>query len=698
MINEKHQATRPNQAKATIHLLRPQLLEHQYRYHALARPTISNAAYDAMLHKLEALETAFPQFNSPSSPTQKIGAEPLPFFSKVEHKTSMLSLANAFDLQDLHHFENSLLNMEHFATFDADEKFEYCVELKIDGVAISLIYEKGTLVQAATRGNGNIGENVIANAHTIGDIPLHIPLPVLKEIAQDRDHTLERIEIRGEVFMTHTGFAQLNRQMKEYGKKLFSTPRNAAAGSLRQLDSRVTGRRPLQFAPHGLGYCGDGQIFRSQSMFLDNLSRLGFSTTTYVRHKPVQGIEEAYTESQAMLEARNTYPYEVDGTVIKINDYHQQKLAGCRTKSPRWGVAYKFPADEKETTVEDICFQVGRSGIVTPIAKLAKVWLGGVQVQSATLHNIAEMKKKGIHIGSQVTVKRAGDVIPYIVGIQKHQAPEETTAVKIPVQCPACSALLVYDKGNVRLRCPMRISCKAQKMASLVHFASRDAMGICGLGPSTAKRLLNHLETFFDIGDLYSIREEELLGLERFEKISAQKLLGQIEQSKQAGLGCLLYALGIDGIGVSLAKTIADKYRSMDNLIGASITSLEETNFVGPIIAHNIREFLHNNSTNRRVLEKLKRAGVSFKTARREERPATLSPSLEGKTFALSGTLSKPRHAIKAQLEERGAKVVSTISPTTILVCGENPGSKLAKAKSCGADILNEEGLRTMLW
>ena len=696
-MDDKHQSMQSDQDQETIQLLRHKLLKHQHCYHTLDRPIISDAEYDDMLRRLEDLEIAS-SLSSPNTPTQNVGADILPAFSKFEHKTPMLSLANAFDLDDLKYFERSLLNMEHFAKFRNNERIEYCVELKIDGVAITLIYAKGILVQAATRGNGKIGENVTANARTINDIPSHIPLSVLKDIARDKACSLERIEIRGEVFMTYERFEQMNCQTTKCGRNPFSNPRNTAAGSLRQLDSQVTGRRQLLFAPHGLVGCSDGHIFGSQSTFLDNLGPLGFST--YVQQKTVRGIKEAFSACQAMLKARNTYPYGVDGVVIKINNYHLQKLAGCRTKSPRWGVAYKFPSDEKETTVEDVCFQVGRSGVVTPIAKLTEVWIGGVRVQSAILHNIAEMKKKNIRIDSRVTVKRAGDVLPYIIGVQKNKTHADTVAVDIPHLCPSCSAPLVFDEGNIRLRCQMRMSCKAQMEGCLVHFASRDAMGIHGLGLSTAKRLLSNLEVLRDVGDLYSISKEYLLGLGRFGEISAKNLLSQIEQSKQAGLGRLLYALGINSVGFVLAKTIADECCSMDNLLKTSVESLVKIDNIGPTVAHNICEFLHTDE-NLCILEKFRSAGVSFVKVGRSkvemsEEPAP--PHLRvGKVFVLSGTLSQPRREIKAQLEKKGAKVVSSVSSNATLVCGENPGSKLAKARNCGAAIIDEEGLRAML-
>ena len=705
--------------KDEVENLRKILREYNHHYFELDAPIVSDAKYDELMLRLQQLEKQYPHLYYTDSPTQSVGYYPTKSFKKRVHKTPMLSLSNAFSYKALNDFAQ---NISKFSVAQKTPIFtkdvEYCAELKIDGLATTLIYENGELVSATTRGNGTVGEDVTANVRTIKDIPLRLKISDRKMLTQTpgddsvpeghRCTTLFRgareitspicipklLEIRGEVFMTKNGFLSLNKSMELKSVKQFANPRNAAAGSLRQLDARVTAGRPLFFAPHGLGVFSEDFACSRQSEFLDILISLGFSS--YLKQKIMIRIEDSFTLCDQILEDKERLDYEIDGVVIKVNSLSLQNLLGNRARSPRWGIAYKFASYEKATIIKDVQFQVGRSGILTPVAILQPVLIGGVTIRHATLHNCAEIQRKDICVGDTVLVKRAGDVIPKVTKVLLDKRNDKVSKIQLPCSCPSCSSQLKLDETGMHLRCNNRVDCPDQKKGALTHFCSRDAMNIRGVGDKIASRILTSTK-FHDVSDLYKLTLDDLCHLERMGKLSAKNLIVEIEQSKEAGFANLLFALGIDEVGVTAAKNIALRCKNLDQLLRMNIEQLEEIQDIGSVTARHIVDFF-GYQHNERVIENLRSSGVSFDDNSVNTDNINMETPLADQSFVITGKFMQPRHEIKKILEDKGAKVLSAVSRNvTAVISGENSGSKVSKARLLGIKILGEKELTTLL-
>ena len=655
--------------------LRRQIDYHNYRYYVLDDPEIPDSEYDRLMRELQELEAAHPELITPDSPTQRVGAQPLKEFAEVRHAIPMLSLGNAFSDGEMADFDErvrKLLNVE---------QIEYSAEPKLDGLAISLRYEKGVLVQGATRGDGHRGEDVTSNVRTIGAIPLRL-------LGEGWPAVLE---VRGEIFMPKKGFEELNRRARKKGEKTFANPRNAAAGSLRQLDPKITATRPLSFYAYGWGELSVEKLGDSYSDAMAVIKEYGLPVSPEL--KVVQELQGCLDYFDAMARKRDSLDYEIDGVVFKVNDLQQQERLGFVSRAPRWAIARKFPAQEALTVVKDVEFQVGRTGAVTPVARLDPVEVGGVTVRNATLHNMDEVKKKDVHIGDTVYVRRAGDVIPEIVRVLPERRPKTAREVVLPKHCPVCGSDVIKPEGEAVARCTGGLYCPAQRKEAIKHFASRRAMDIEGLGDKLVEQLVEQ-ELIHDPADLYSLTREQLMGLERMGEKSAQNLLDALERSKETTLAHFLYALGIREVGEATSQTLAQQFGSLEALEKASEEELQETPDIGPIVAAHIAAFFHQ-PHNREVIDKLLQAGIHWPAV---ETPSEEKLPLKGKTFVLTGSLSRPRSEIKAELQALGAKVAGSVSrKTDYVVAGEAAGSKLAKAEELGITILDEEQLDELL-
>lgn len=665
-------------AAARIQALRDEINHHNRLYYVFDTPEISDAEYDRLMRELQALESQHPDLITPDSPTQRVGDTPLEGFEEVLHQVPMLSLDNAFGEEEMADFERRVRDR---LKLPATDQLLYLAEPKLDGLALNLRYERGRLVRGATRGDGTRGEDVTANVRTIKAIPLRLEGTDCPEV----------LEVRGEVFMPRRGFELLNQRAREAGEKTFVNPRNAAAGSLRQLDPRITAKRPLTFYAYGFGEVSAGPLAGSQSACMGRLRDWGLPVSPLF--EVVRGVEGCINYFRGILEKRDDLPYDIDGVVFKVDDLDLQDRLGFVSRAPRWAIAYKFPAQEEMTRVEAIEFQVGRTGAVTPVARLQPVFVGGVTVSNATLHNMDEVARKDVRPGDTVVVRRAGDVIPEVVSVVLEKRPDGSRAVKLPVHCPVCGSEIDKPEGEAVARCSGGLYCPAQRREALKHFASRRALDIEGLGDKLLEQLVDqHLVS--NPADLYALSLEQLSGLERMAEKSAQNLLDALEKSKLTTLARFLYALGIREVGEATAQSLAVQFGTLEAIQQADEAQLQETPDVGPVVAVHIAAFFRQ-AHNREVIDALLKAGIHWPEV---ERVSADRLPLLGKTLVITGTLSRPRDDIKEALEALGAKVAGSVSKKTdYVIAGEAAGSKLAKAESLGVSVLDEAGLRKLL-
>ncbi len=741
----------PNDILAQAERLRAEIEHANHQYYVLDDPDIPDSEYDRLLRQLQALEADYPDLVTPDSPTQRVGAAPLESFAEALHRVPMLSLANALSAEEMSAFDRRV--RERLGL----EQVEYVGEPKLDGLAISLLYEDGRLERAATRGDGYRGEDVTSNVRTIGAVPLRLKgsgWPTL-------------LEVRGEVYFPKKEFEAFNERMREEGGKVFANPRNAAAGSLRQLDPRITAQRPLTMFCYGIGQVEGGQLPDTHSATMARLGEWGLRVQPELA--VLDGLQACVDYHRRLGERRDDLDYDIDGVVFKVNGYGQQQELGFVSRAPRWAVAYKYPAQEALTTVQAVEFQVGRTGAVTPVARLEPVSVGGVTVSNATLHNMDEMHRKDVRPGDTVFVRRAGDVIPEVVRILPERRPEGAEPVGLPRQCPVCGSEVIKPEGEAVARCSGGLYCAAQRKEAIKHFASRRAMDIEGLGDKLVEQLVEE-ELIHDPSDLYRLELAQLAGLERMAEKSAQNLLDALQRSKSTSLARFLFALGIREVGEATAQALAEHFGELDALMntpeadfivtrgiegigpgtaeniviaaareggesaesaleqwleGRKIAGLkqeaaqrlaerfptlgdlrqaEEADLrfektsrvegVGPVVAAHIAAFFHQ-AHNRQVIAKLRAAGIDWEAPAPQ---ATAEQSLAGKTIVLTGTLSRPRNEVKEQLQALGAKVTGSVSKKTdYLIAGADAGSKLAKAEQLGVEVLDEAGLARLL-
>jgi DNA ligase (NAD+) len=670
----------PAATRKRVGSLRDQIRHHNHQYHVLDQPEVPDAEYDRLVRELEDLETEYPELVTPDSPTQRVGAEPIKAFGTVKHELPMLSLDNAFSedaLREFHRRVTARLKIEKATDLS------YSAEPKLDGAAVSLLYENGQLVRGATRGDGTTGEDITHNVRTIASVPLQLlgkGYPV-------------SLEVRGEVFMPRAGFRAFNEQASQNGEKTFVNPRNAASGSLRQLDPRLTAGRPLDIYFYSVGKVDGGKLPKLHSQILDQLQEWGFKVCP--ERRVVNGIEgcmEFYADIGAR---RNDLAYDIDGVVYKIDRLDYQQALGFVSRAPRWAIAHKFPAQEELTIVRDIEFQVGRTGAVTPVARLEPVFVGGVTVSNATLHNMDELHRKDVRVGDTVIVRRAGDVIPEVVKVIKERRPKRTRIVKEPQLCPVCGSAVAREQNEAVARCTGGLFCAAQRAESLKHFVSRRAMDIEGLGRKLIDQLvaLDRLKT---PADIFGLDREELTGMERMGEKSAAKLVAAIEKSKGTTLARFLYALGIREVGEATAASIAAHYGGLKAIMAANEEGLQSVPDVGPVVASRIQAFFAEKH-NQDVIARLIKSGVHWP----ESKPVAGSDTgpLSGKTFVLTGTLSSmTRDEAKDKIQALGGKVTGSVSKKTdFVVYGDNAGSKLTKAQKLGIDTINEVEMQKLL-
>jgi DNA ligase (NAD+) len=667
-------------ARERIEFLRTTLHYHNHCYYVLDDPEISDAAYDTLLRELARLEQAYPQFFSADSPTERVGGAPLAQFEKHTHRLPMLSLANAMDEAEMREFD---LRVKKFLKLPAEALIEYMVEPKLDGLAISLIYEAGRLSIGATRGDGQVGENVTANIRTIRGVPLKLqgqPIP-------------RYLDVRGEVYMSIKNFNRLNEERQKANEALFANPRNAAAGSLRQLDPKVVAKRHLSIFLYGFGALDMSENspswqLPSQAEFLAQLRQWGLPTNSLARR--CLGPDEVYAHYQAIQAKRDQLPYQIDGVVIKVNDFRLQNELGTIAKSPRWAVAFKFPAHQETTRIVGIEIQVGRTGALTPVAHLEPVQVGGVEVSRATLHNEDEIRRKDIRVGDTVFIQRAGDVIPEVVKVVLEKRPAQATEFTMPSHCPVCQALAEKPEGEAVTRCT-GISCPAKLREGITHFVSRDAMNIDGLGEKIVDQLLQAkmIERF---SDLYTLTREQCLTLERQGEKSVENLLQAIERSKKVSLDRFIYALGIRLVGSKTGQTLSKHFGSLERILAATEEELQAVRDIGPKVAHSIASFLAQ-PENRAEVERLIQAGIELSSRQGEESVNSMTETpMNGKTFVLTGKLpSLSREDAEALIEKFGGKVTSSVTKKTdYLLAGEKAGSKYDKAVALGVPIISE--------
>ena len=665
------------EAERQIEQLHQQLHEHNYRYYVLDDPQITDAEYDQLIRRLQELEGAFPDLVSSDSPTQRVGAVPLAAFGTALHSLPMLSLDNAFSPAEVRDFDTRVKRQ-----LGQLEPIEYVAEPKIDGLAVELVYEEGRLVRGSTRGDGVRGEDISQNLRTIKSIPLRL-------LASQHSSTPRLLEVRGEVYMTKRNFQRLNARREEEGEPTFANPRNAAAGSLRQLDPRITAGRPLEIFCYGVGHV-EGMTFQSHWDVLQSLSRWGFKINPYCER--CQGIEAALSYYAQLRDQREDLPYEIDGVVLKVNLRALQEALGTRSRSPRWALAYKFEPKQAVTRVKEITVQVGRTGALTPVALLEPVQVSGVEVSRASLHNPDEVARKDVRSGDWVMVQRAGDVIPEIVDVLRERRTGEEKPFEMPTRCPICGSAVVRLEDEVVPRC-VGLACAAKLKESIVHFASKPGMDIDGLGDKTVDQLVER-GLVKDIGDLYSLTKEDLLKLARLADKSAGNLIAAIERSQQTTLPRFLYALGIRHVGEHVAAVLAREYPGWQALQDASYEELQGIHEIGPRIAQSIVAFFQD-AGNQQVLEKLHHGGVR---ATAVAQPA-VDHSWRGKTLVFTGELrTYTRAEAKRLVEARGGRVTASVSrSTSYVVAGEDTGSKLDQARKLGVPVLSEDEFTALL-
>ena len=659
-----------------INHLRTLLEQHNYNYYVLDTPSIPDAEYDRLLRELSALETQNPEFLSADSPTQKVGGAALSKFEQVAHQVPMLSLDNAFSEDEFTGFNRRI--KERLMSTD---ELTFCCEPKLDGLAVSIIYRDGVLVQAATRGDGFTGENITQNVKTIRNVPLKLRGDYPKEL-----------EVRGEVFMDSAGFEKLNNEAQKRGEKVFVNPRNAAAGSLRQLDSKITAKRPLMFYAYSTGLVADGSIPEDHFQQLEKLTDWGLPLCPET--KLVEGPQAALDYYDDILTRRSELKYEIDGVVIKVNKKALQERLGFVARAPRWAIAYKFPAQEEVTQLLDVEFQVGRTGAITPVARLEPVFVGGVTVSNATLHNGDEIARLGVKVGDTVIIRRAGDVIPQITQVVLERRPTDARDIVFPLACPICDSHVEKVEGEAVARCTGGLVCPAQRKQAIKHFASRKALDIDGLGDKIVDQLVDR-ELIKTPADLFILKQGHFESLERMGPKSAKNLVTALNEAKATTLAKFLYSLGIREAGEATAQNLANHFLTLENIISASVESLTQVSDVGDVVASHVRGFF-DEEHNLAVVNALIEQGVHW--------PALSAPSedeqpLAGLTYVLTGTLNTlNRNDAKARLQQLGAKVSGSVSAKTdALVAGEKAGSKLTKAQDLGIDVLTEDDLIELL-
>ncbi len=650
-----------------IESLRQTIREHDYRYYVLDDPILSDAAYDALFQQLKALEAEHPETITPDSPTQRVGGKVKDGFPILQHTTPMLSLDNAFDDEALQHFHQRVCD-----TLSSPPTLQYACEPKFDGLAISLRYDNGILTKAATRGDGEKGEDITHNARTIHAIPLKLPVSFPGVL-----------EVRGEVFMSKKGFEKLNQEALKKGEKPFANPRNAAAGSLRQLDPAITARRSLQFYAYTVVTSDEIAWPNTQSGCLTYLQTLGFPVCPL--RAVVTGVKGMQDYYQTLLKKRATLPYDIDGVVMKVDRLDFQQQCGFVSRAPRWAIAYKFPAEEAETVLEDIQFQVGRTGAITPVARLKPVFVGGATLSNATLHNMEEIERKDIRIHDIVMIRRAGDVIPAVVRVVLEKRPKNTQKIHLPTHCPVCGTKIFKNNAEAIARCEGGLSCPAQRIERLKHFVSRRAMNLDGLGAKLIEQLVEK-GWVQKPSDLYQLTPSKLATLDRQGDKSTQNILDAIEASKKTTFAKFLYALGIREVGETTARLLAQQFKTVAALEKATLDNLLAIPDVGPIVAGHVQAFFQE-AHNRQEIYALQKAGITWPALQ-----TTQYQPLQGQTWVITGTLSVSRETLKAKLLALGATVSDSVSKkTTGLIAGENAGSKLTKAEALGVKIWTEK-------
>ena len=666
----------PKTARARARELQEQLHEHNYRYYILDDPLISDAEFDQLFRELQVLEQDYPELCTLDSPTLRVGATPLKSFGEVRHELRMLSLDNAFSDEELTDFDRRIRDRL------GAEEVDYAAEPKLDGLAVSLLYQDGQLVRAATRGDGVTGEDVTRNVRTIATVPLRLA----------GSNIPAALEVRGEVYLSHEGFQTLNRQQEAHGLKRFVNPRNAAAGSLRQLDPGVTAQRPLEMFCYGVGKVSGAPLATTHTGILARLR--DWHLRVYDDVRCVTGVAGCSDYYHRYEQLRNELPFEIDGVVFKVDSLDLQEILGTVARAPRWAIARKFPAQERETVVLDIDVQVGRTGALTPVARLKPVFVGGVTVTNATLHNQDEIDRKDVRPGDAVIVRRAGDVIPEVVRVLKdrrRQGARRFDILKQYPECPECGSHVVRAEDEAVVRCTAGLFCPAQRKQAIKHFASRRAMDIEGLGDKLVDQLVDR-GLIDDVSDLYRLSVADVSGLERMAEKSATNLVEALDRSKATTLDRFIYALGIREVGDATARILAQEFGELDALMAADTGALEAVHDVGPVVANYIVEFF-SESHNREVIARLRQTGIHWAP---EEKPR--QQPLAGKTFVLTGTLSMPRNELKTRLQALGAKVSGSVSgKTDYVVAGDNPGSKLDKARALGIEILDEDAVKKLL-
>ncbi|MEN9589384.1 MAG: aromatic ring-opening dioxygenase LigA [Pseudomonadota bacterium] len=663
--------------------LHREIERHNHAYYVLDAPQASDAQYDLLMRELLALEAKYPELITPESPTQRVGAAPLTAFGSVTHAVPMLSLGNAFEPEDVHAFDKRVTDtLKAAGKLNGALQVDYFCELKLDGLALNLRYEQGALVQAATRGDGQTGEDVTSNIRTIKSIPLRLT---------GQPHEIPQVlEVRGEVFMNLADFDLLNEAQRVRGEKIFVNPRNAAAGSLRQLDPRITAQRPLRFFAYGWGDVGSLQLDKHSDM-LDWMARLGLPVNVS-QHVVAQGAVDLLRYYEQVGLRRASLPYDIDGVVYKVNNLDAQRILGFVARAPRFAVAHKFPAQEAFTTLLDIEVQVGRTGAITPVARLSPVFVGGVTVTNATLHNEDEIRRKDVRVGDTVIVRRAGDVIPEVVGPVLEKRPAFAPQFVMVTACPVCGSAIERLEDEAIARCTGGLFCAAQRKQSLLHAAGRKALDIEGLGEKLVEQLVDRAR-IHSLADIFTLQAAELAGFERMGQKSADNLIAAIQQAKQPPLGRLIFALGIRHVGETTARDLALHFGSIEGLMTASVDTLLGVNDVGPVVAGSIARFFAE-AHNQEIVRALREQGVEPAAE-----VAARSAGLSGKTFVLTGTLPVwSREDASSLIVAAGGKVTGSVSrKTSFVVAGADAGSKLEKARELGVVVLDEDGLRALL-
>lgn len=655
-----------------INNLRKTLRQYEYEYHVLDNPTVPDSEYDRLFHQLKALELEHPEYLTSDSPTQRVGAKPLSGFSQIRHEIPMLSLDNAFSDEEFNAFvkriEDRLIVLPKPLTF--------CCEPKLDGLAVSILYVNGVLTQAATRGDGTTGEDITANIRTIRNIPLQLLT----------DNPPARLEVRGEVFMPHAGFERLNEYALEHGEKTFANPRNAAAGSLRQLDPNITSKRPLVLNAYGIGIAEGVELPNTHYARLQWLKSIGIPVNPEIRL--CNGTNEVLDFYRDIQNKRSSLGYDIDGTVLKINDIALQNELGFISKAPRWAIAYKFPAQEELTVLNDVEFQVGRTGAITPVAKLEPVFVAGVTVSNATLHNSDEIERLNIAIGDTVVIRRAGDVIPQIIGVLHERRSDNAKPIIFPTNCPVCGSQIIRIEGEAVARCTGGLFCAAQRKEALKHFVSRKAMDIDGVGGKLIEQLVDR-ELVHTPADLFKLDLTTLTRLERMGAKSAENALNSLEKAKSTTLARFIFALGIREVGEATALNLANHFKTLDALKAADLEELQQVPDVGEVVANRIFVFWRE-AHNVAVVDDLIAQGVHWETVEVKEASENL---FKDKTVVLTGTLTQMgRNEAKSLLQQLGAKVSGSVSSKTdFVIAGDAAGSKLAKAQELNITVLTEE-------